>query len=248
MLTAVCTGCPYAATSPPYGVNRPFHCSHAHPLVGISATDAFVCSVAVLGVNVVITPDPQVTHHLISTYTANSLIAASLVSACQFVKPEWLHEVIRLGNLPVNNDLSDGVSLERVFALPPINKYRPSFSPTLPTSQKVFKVWEPNEERLNMFQGYRYLCVGEKGREIDGDLREVISRAGGQIETFDAHSGKVKWHKALARGQAKEGKKLVVVGDKKSLQTAVGQGGWDELMSEAKGFVSVLVSLRLATD
>jgi len=184
------------------------------------------------GVNVVPFPNPHVTHHLLSTYTANAAVAASLLSACQLVKPEWLNEIIRLGNLPT--DTSDGISLEHTFSLPPISKFRPSFSASLPPAQKVFKAWEPNEERLNMFTRYRFLCVGEKGRELESDLRDVIERGGGSFEAFDVKAGKTKFHRALTRGQAKEDKKQFVIAKEKGVLAAIGKDGWMELVGEAR--------------
>ena len=53
-----------------------------------------------------------------------------------------------------------------------------------------------------MFQGYRFICIGEKAREIESDLRELIHHGGGSLETFDVHSGVAKLHKALTRSQA----------------------------------------------
>lgn len=193
-----------------------------------------VYSQIITGVAIVHVPNQHVTHHLLSSYTANPIVAASLLSACQFVKPEWLVEVIRLGSLEKSSDPSNGVSLEQLFVLPPITKYRPSYSASLSLSQKEFRVWEPNEERLSMFTGYRFLCVDEKARELDGDFKEVIERGGGSYETFDTTAGKAKFHKALARGQAKEGKKLIVVGKQKSIQATIGKDGWKDLVVEAK--------------
>lgn len=193
---------------------------------------------ASLGIHLVQTPNSHVTHHLTLNYIANALTAASLVSASQFVKPEWLHEVVRLGNLPKNSDPSSGTSLEDIFSLPQISKFRPNFSPSLPPSQKIFKVWEPNEERLHMFQSYRFICIGEKAREIENDMRGLIHRGGGSLETFDVQSGVAKLHKALTRSQAKEGKKTVVVGDDDAMSTAIGIPAWKALVVEAKSFNS----------
>ncbi|KAG6820297.1 hypothetical protein H0H93_002561 [Arthromyces matolae] len=149
----------------------------------------------------------------------------------QFVKLDWLMEVIRLGTLAKD---SPDISLEQNFELPPLNKYRPAFSTSLPTSQKEFRVWEPNEERLNIFSAYRFLWVDEKSRL--GDYKDVIERGGGSFEAFDATAGKLKFHRALTRGQAKEGKTQIVVGKKKSIIAAIGQERWGELVEEAKSF------------
>ena len=188
------------------------------------------------GVHVVHIPNRKVTHHLLSTYSANPIVAASLLSACQFVKPEWLDEVIRLGNLPLSSDPAKGIPLEQCFELPPISKYRPGYSASLSLSQKEFRVWEPNEERMTLFAEYRFLCVDEKGRELSGDFRELIERGGGSFETFDPNSGRRSFHKALARGQAKEGKTVVVIGKRESIHAAIGKDGWEELVAEAQEY------------
>ncbi|KAF9466695.1 proline-rich protein [Collybia nuda] len=209
-------------------------CCYTQALRGKSTVPLDSC--ASLGINVVLTPSLYVTHHLTPNYAANPVMAASLLSACQFVRPEWIMEVIRLGNLPPNNDPSDGVSLEQTFVLPLASKYRPIFSPSLQPLQKTFNVWEPNEERLNMFSKYRFLWVDEKMRELDGNFKDIIERGGGSYEMFDVHGGTAKLHRALTRGQAKEGKKQLVVGKENSIQAAVGKGGWKELLDEIKTF------------
>ena len=85
-----------------------------------------------------------------------------------------------------------------------------------------------------MFVGYRFLCVGEKGRELDSDLRDVIERGGGSFETFDVEAGKIKFHRVLTRGQAKEGKKQLIIWKEQNVQAAIGQEGCQELVEEAE--------------
>lgn len=85
-----------------------------------------------------------------------------------------------------------------------------------------------------MFKDIRFLCVGEKAREIDGDLRTVINRGDGAIETFNVHDGRAKWHKALSRGKAKGGKRVVAVADKVTMTVAVGKEEWKELVEETQ--------------
>jgi hypothetical protein len=170
---------------------------------------------------------------------ANASVAASLLTACQLVKPEWINEVIRLGSLP--DDSSSGTSLEHTFSLPPTSKFRPTFSASLPPAQKVFKVWEPNEERLNMLAGYRFLCVGEKGRELESDFRDIIERGGASFEAFDVMAGKTKFHRALTRGQAKEGKKQLVIAKEQGVQAAIGKDGWRELLGEARTYACLFL-------
>ena len=86
-----------------------------------------------------------------------------------------------------------------------------------------------------MFRKFRFLCVGEKAREVPLEFRILITKGEGSIEVFDVHSGIDKFRKAVRRGLAKEGKNLVLLGDQTSLETAVGKSMWAELVNEAKG-------------
>jgi hypothetical protein len=152
------------------------------------------------------------------------------------VQPEWLNEFIRLGTTPLNSG-SGEASLEAHFDLPSSSKFRPTFSPSLPESQKHFNKWEPNEERVNLFHKFRFICMTEKIREKDGELRDAIHRGGGTLEIFDIHSDISKFHQALTRSRAKEGKSVVVIGDIDAIQTAVGSAVWEALLDEAKRLV-----------
>ena len=168
------------------------------------------------------------------------------------MKPEWLSELIRLGNLPIHDDPSNGSSLEQVFALPAETKFRPTFGASLPTSLKVFKAWEPNEERINMFKGYRFLFVGEKGREVEGVMTELVTRGGGNWVAFNVASGRKEWHHVLAKEKAKHAKVvekqkgLVVVADANAMKVAVGSEQWEELVVEAKRWV--LFNFRIRSN
>lgn len=173
------------------------------------------------GISIVYTSNEHITHHILPTYTATPSVASSLISAAQFVKFEWLLEV-----------LENGASLEENFILPNISKFRPTFSPSLGPAQKIFKVWEPNEERFNIFAEYRFLVFGEKTREIESDLRDLIKRGGGFIETFDVAGGVAKLHKALTRGRAKENQRLVVIAEVKDMQAAIGTDEFKKLTDE----------------
>ncbi len=191
------------------------------------------------------TPDAQITHHLVSQYTATASIATSLLSASHFVKPDWLGEIIRLSS--VEEDRPGASQLENTFALPPLSKYRPPFSPSLQDSQKIFRVWEPNEERLNMLSPYRFFLVNENVKVPGSDMRDLIQRGGGAYEHLDVCAGKSKWHKALVRGNAKEGQKLVLVGEQESLKTAVGEREWQDLLHEVEMYVCVTTSEGVLT-
>ena len=188
------------------------------------------------GIKLIYKPHAEVTHHLTDNYYANLSIATSLLSLCQLVQPEWLNEFIRLGTTPQNSG-SGETSLEAHFDFPSISKFRPTFSPSLPESQKHFNKWEPNEERVNLFRKFRFICMTEKVRERDGELRDTIHRGGGTLEIFDIHSDILKFHQALTRSRAKEGKSVVIIGDIDAIQTAVGSSVWEKLLAEAKRLV-----------
>ncbi|KAF8804211.1 proline-rich protein [Phlegmacium glaucopus] len=190
---------------------------------------------ASLGIKLIHKPDAEVTHHLTNSYLANLSIATSLLSLCKLVQPEWLNEFIRLGTTPLNGG-SGEASLEAHFDFPLISKFRPTFSPSLPPSQKSFSKWEPNEERVNLLHKFRFICMTEKSREVDSELRDVIHRGGGTLEIFDIHSDISKFHQALTRSRAKEGKSVVIIGDVDAMQTAVGSAAWEELLGEARSF------------
>jgi hypothetical protein len=189
------------------------------------------------------------THHLTDNYLANLSIATSLLSLCQLVQPEWLNEFIRLGTTPLNNNNNSGsagsTSLEAHFDFPSISKFRPTFSPSLPASQQHFNKWEPNEERVNFLHKFRFICMTEKIREMDGELRDAVHRGGGTLENFDIHSDISKFHQALTRSRAKEGKTVVVIGDLDAIQAAVESAVWEELLAEAKRLVLVLYMYML---
>ncbi|KAJ7025383.1 proline-rich protein [Mycena alexandri] len=197
-----------------------------------------LASCAALGIHLVHTPVPQITHHITTTFAATTLHAFSLVISAAFVKPEWLNEVIRLGNLPLNSDPSSGLSLEQVFDLPPVNKYRPTFNASLAAEHKTVRIWDPNEERMSMFSAYRFYCMGEGKRQIDSDLREVITRAAGKIETLNVAGSNAseKFSKALTRCRAKTDQKLVLIADQEACQAAVGKDGWQKVAKHAPSF------------
>lgn len=191
-------------------------------------------SSTMIGVKVVQLPSPDVTHHLTQSLAITRPIVTSLLSAAQLVRQDWLTELIRVGS-PTEDNPKGTSQLELTFSLPPESKFRPTFSPALPPALKMFKTWEPNEERLNMLRGFRFIFVGEKGREVDGDLRELVGRGGGEYEGFPVSSGKAQWHRILSKGKAKtEGKKgLVIVAEEDVMRAAVGDA-WDGLVDEAK--------------
>ncbi|KAJ6508583.1 proline-rich protein [Mycena sanguinolenta] len=206
-------------------------CCYQQPAPGKSK--ALLTSCASLGIHLVHLPGPDITHHITNSISATTLEVISLVSATAFVTSKWLDEVIRLGGLPHK---SDPVSLEDNFRLPPIAKYRPEFDDALSPEQKTHKIWEPNEERMNMLSPYRFICVGEAKHQIDSEFRELLTRANAKIEVFDVIGGAEKWRKALTRAKAKSGQNLVPIANSEACEAAVGKDDWKELVETTRVF------------
>ncbi|KAF4565570.1 hypothetical protein EYR40_002363 [Pleurotus pulmonarius] len=207
-------------------------CCYISPAKGQVIPSAATC--AILGIHMTQIHNPNVTHHLAPSFTSSVAMALSLLSLCKFARVDWLNEILRLGDLPQNNPSANGVSLEQTFILPLLSKYRPTFSPQLPPRLKEYKVWEPNEERVNMFTGFRFLFTGEKGREVDTNTREMVTRAGGEYEVIPVNAGHTKWHQAITKGLLRVkggGQRFLVVGDEAAIRAAVGDAGWTEIYS-----------------
>jgi hypothetical protein len=158
----------------------------------------------------------------------------SLLSAAQLVKPEWLTELIALSTL---NPGESTRALEHTFALPPESKFRPGFAAALSSTYKTFKTWEPNEARLNMLKGYRFVFAGEKGLEIPAGYRDLVKRGGADYEAFTITAGVVRWRKALLRAKSlseEKNVKVSPVADMDAMELAAGAGEWKEFISVAK--------------
>ena len=182
-----------------------------------------------LGIYIVPTPHPDVTHHLIPTYALTPPIATSLASVATLVKPEWLAATIAAGQAEAGK-LS---TLEKQFELPPPKKYRPNFSPSLPTRLKKYNVWEPNESRATLFRGFWFVFVGEKGAETQAALRELVKRAGGEYECVGVETDEDGLRKVLAKGRGRE-VSVVPVAVSAAAVAAVGSDGWKTLLAVAR--------------
>ena len=187
-----------------------------------------------LGVHVVRTLRPEITHHLVPScaFTPDHMI--SLLSAAQLVKPEWLSELIALSTL---NPRESTRALEHNFSLPPESKFRPGFAAALPSTYKTLKTWQPNEARLNMLKGYRFVFVGEKGLEIPAGYRDLVKRGGAEYESFTVSTGVVRWRKALFRAKTlaeEKNGKVSPVADIDAMELATGAEEWKEFISIAK--------------
>lgn len=180
------------------------------------------------------TVHPDVTHHLVPSYALTPAHMTSLLSAAQLVKPEWLSELVALSILDPRESTR---ALEHTFALPPESKFRPGFAAALPPTFKTFKTWDPNEARLNMLKGYRFVFIGEKGLELPAGYRELVKRGGADFEAFTLSAGVVRWRKALLRAKslAKENNgKVSPVADLDAMVLAAGAEEWKEMVSVAK--------------
>ncbi|KAI0300679.1 hypothetical protein B0F90DRAFT_398184 [Multifurca ochricompacta] len=189
---------------------------------------------ASLGVHVVRTHHPDITHHLIPSYALTPAHMTSLLSAVQLVKPEWLSELLELSILDPRESTR---ALEHTFVLPLESKFRPAFAVALPLNLKSVKTWEPNEARLNMLKGYRFVFAGEKGLEVPAGYRELVKRGGAEYEVFTVSAGVVRWRKALLRAKAlseEKNSKVVIVADGGVMELALGVEDWEEFVSVAK--------------
>jgi hypothetical protein len=158
----------------------------------------------------------------------------SLLSAAQLVKPEWLSELITLSTL---NPQESTRALEHNFSLPPESKFRPGFAAAFPSTYKTLKTWQPNEARLNMLKGYRFVFVGEKGLEIPAGYRDLVKRGGAEYESFTVSTGVVRWRKALFRAKTlaeEKNGKVSPVADMDAMELATGAEEWKEFISIAK--------------
>lgn len=153
----------------------------------------------------------------------------------QLVRPDWLFEFLRLGDLVKegsgSHETHNLTVLEYEFSTPVETKFRPSFAPTLPPDLKTFKIWEPNPERSNFLIGWRLIFLRDNGSELDSDVRAFIERGGGEYDTYDMAGGPTRLKQALLRNKRKaEGMKgISVLGDSEKLKVATGDL-WDDML------------------
>ncbi|EPS94285.1 hypothetical protein FOMPIDRAFT_1063265 [Fomitopsis schrenkii] len=183
---------------------------------------------ASMGICVRPTPHPNITHHLVPTLTLTPELALSLITLATPAAPAFLADLIKAGQ-------GQPSALEDTFRLPSADKYRPAFSQTLPPALKEFAKWAPNEARTALFNGFRFVFVGEKGREVQEAMRELVRRAQGEYECVACEGGRAALRKVLHKGRER-GRILVLVGEEGALVPAVGKDGWEELVDEANSF------------
>ncbi|KAG9312591.1 hypothetical protein JVU11DRAFT_6988 [Chiua virens] len=212
----------------------------ARALSSISSADC-----AAMGIHLMSSPSALATHHLTPKYELTLPLATSLLSATQLVKVEWLQEIIRLGTTVDENHPFKLTPLEQSFIPPPESKYRPVFSPSLPSSLKSFKFWEPNEERLHLLKGYRFVILSDGEGQVDADTRELVTRGDGEYECFPLTNGEAKWRQLLAKAKRKvdeAGLKVTIVARELAVQAMVGADRWQEMTAEAQSLSLSLIN------
>ncbi|EGN97495.1 hypothetical protein SERLA73DRAFT_184227, partial [Serpula lacrymans var. lacrymans S7.3] len=98
-----------------------------------------------------------------------------------------------------------------------------------------------------MLRGYRFILVSERSREVDGELRDLIVRGGGEYEAFSIMSGLGKWRQLLAKNKRKvdemgsSGKMMVVVADEGAMSAALGSEQWQSFVADASSLSSRVI-------
>lgn len=187
-----------------------------------------------IGLKITPLPLPEVSHHCTSELSLSIPICVSLLSSAHLVKPGWLHEILELGTTPQDTTSPNGPSkLEYDFQLPKESQFAPAFDPTLPSVLKNRKKWCIDVKREDMFKGWRFMFVGEKGRETSSLMKQLVDRGGGAYEIFDVASGKMRFQQAVTKLKRKaandDGNGLCIVAEEPSMRAAVGDK-WDELV------------------
>lgn len=186
---------------------------------------------ASLGIKVVSSHLPGITHHLISTVSESTSVAISLLTPAFLVRPEWLSELLHLGT---NASDPEGLSsLEKDFQLPAFSQYRPATDSSIPSPLKAAALWEPNEKRVGMLKNKRFIFAGPNGRELDTEMRMLVERGESEYETYDITGGVLRWKQLLTRNVNKaseNGKEIVVIGDTGTLQLSA-EDTWSEICS-----------------
>ncbi|KAG1734606.1 hypothetical protein EDB19DRAFT_1143333 [Suillus lakei] len=221
------------------------------PVRGMPSFSSEDC--ASIGISTLASAHELLTHHITPKYEVTTPVMTSLLCAAQLVKPEWLQELVRLGSTPADNDSFGLTALEKSFVPPIESKYRPTFGPALPPALKSFKHWEPNEERLNLLRGFRFILPAEDG-EVDAELRDLVVRGGAEYEGFNLKAGLAKWRQVIAKGKRKveelrgAGKGLVVLAKDGVIQRAVEDEKWREMVADAASLSVHVIPLEMVLE
>ncbi|KAG2347342.1 hypothetical protein BDR05DRAFT_652330 [Suillus weaverae] len=221
------------------------------PVRGMPSFSSEDC--ASIGISTLASAHELLTHHIAPKYEVTTPVMTSLLCAAQLIKPEWLQELVRLGSTPAENDSLGLTALEKSFVPPIESKYRPAFGPALPPALKSFKHWEPNEERLNLLRGFRFILLAEDG-EVDPELRDLVVRGGAEYEGFNLKVGLTKWRQVIAKGKRKVeelrgvGKGLVILAKDSVIQRAVEDEKWKEMVADAASLSVHVVQLETVLE
>lgn len=208
---------------------------------------------ASIGISTLASVHELLTHHIAPKYEVTTPVMTSLLCAAQLVRPEWLQELVRLGSVPAEDNSFGLTALEKSFVSPIESKYRPAFGPALPPALKSFKHWEPNEERLNLLRGFRFVLPAEDGA-VDAELRDLVVRGGAEYEGFNLNAGLAKWRQVIAKGKRKveelrgAGKGLVVLAKDNVIQRAVEDEKWREMVADAASLSVYVVQLETVLE
>lgn len=228
----------------------PFHKCAA---IGEGTCCSLVHNLILVGIKIVASVLPEVTHHLVTMLSATSAVVGTTLIPAQLVKPDWLTELLRLGDEPYDIPQSQAVepdptqsrsALEYELTLPSETQYRPPFSPSLPPELKTLKTWEPKPERQNLFNGWRFVFIG---RELDTDTRAVVERGGGEYEAFDVSGGPIRLQQTLERNRRKAEKGISIIGDSETLKAAAADS-WSSLEDALRECVNNHIGFKLKPE
>lgn len=90
---------------------------------------------------------------------------------------------------------------------------------------------------------YKFIFVGEAGREASSEYQTLVERGRGELEVFDVAAGVEKWGKAIEKGKkwaTKQHGRLVLVADSEVMEAAAGKKAWKAFVNEAMRCVSTI--------
>lgn len=98
---------------------------------------------------------------------------------------------------------------------------------------------------------YKFIFVGEAGREASSEYHTLVERGRGELEVFDVAAGVEKWGKAIEKGKkwaTKQHGRLVLVADSEVMEAAAGKKVWKAFVNEAMRCVSTISDFEYFFD
>jgi len=169
-----------------------------------------------------------VTHNIVHELTLTPFCVLSLLKS-NVVSPKWLTEVIRRGTESNRSSI-----LEQNFELPDTSSYLPAVSTAIPSALSSTDFWITGTNRRGVLDSYRFIIFTGNSENVE-DLQSIVSVSGGGYELFPVDSGRIRLHRRLSADKDKR-QKVVVVDDE--VKASVSPDTWNELIDEAKSFVS----------